>query len=1109
MKRLLLFTYLFLASFFVISQTKYHILTEEDVVFENNTIKDYRSHYSFIIIPSHFGEDKVTIIGESAFYGARLKDVILPQTIVKLDVKAFYDNNLTKINLPSSLNLIEKDAFTENNFNNGIELPNRPNCRWKSGINSTGYLSAIGEKELIRTQNTKKIISFSHVHYLNSEKPYHVKEDELVFNNNTIYDYYGPAGQIVLPDRIKDEKVLVIDESAFITKELTHVKLPFFIREIGYVAFYNNKIQNITFPDCLSIISDEAFKKNRLTSVKLPTALQYLGGQAFSRNPINSVALPDKKFDGQWWFTGQPYRNDVLTSEQLIKNPSSVNVRNLTSEEDIEYFADNYTLKDGDILIKGNKIIKYFGPSGNITIPSKINDSDIKSLNGFDNRMILSLKIEEGIEDIGNDAFKYCSIKQLSLPVSLKSIGSYAFFSNEVSEIQIPDAVVDIGISAFSNNNISLLILHDNIRSIHKYAFSNNNLSSLHLPKEIRFIGYEAFSTNKLTTIILPEKLQIIGRAVFSNNQIKENVELPDCIQYVGEECFGDIDYIFPKTSDIGLYDVSNNDIVDLYASLKERYKSDLMGHLPYKLKRENENLHLLQDYEVEIENNTITAYYSKYVWDKIKIPKTLQNQEVKCIGKEVFRGCKFTEVQLPITLVDIQDRAFQRNNLSELIIPNNVKRIGNMAFQGNEIRKLSLPSSLNTIGDYAFYSNRISVLTIPDNVTRIGSSAFERNPLMSKVILGDNLRVIESKAFYENPISTINYGKSLEIIGDKAFFKNKNLKINIPKSVKYIGKHTFSYNKTRYLNFEDSSNLNIIYNGAFYGNFLDEVSLPSSLDYLGEEAFDGNDIEIIKLPENKKWIKNTSGIEIDDININELTSVYSVKEIPEDIVVLSYINGGNGNVDLDSNPSPLTSSRSGTNLYCVYRKGDDISINLSPENGYEIDQNSFKLTAIKTDTILNFETEPIVYFISFDDSFGLNPLEYNINDKEIILPQPNKVGHNFEGWYEEEQTELRSTILVTSTRNWVLKAKWKTVEYSIVYQNVDDNFEGKNTYTVYDKPFSFNTPQKKKYVFDGWYLSSDFDEGTRVEQVDLKSPKGLTLYAKWITKKERKERNK
>jgi hypothetical protein len=70
-----------------------HILTENDVLFEDGEIKDYTSSFTDIIIPPFLYCEKVTSIGSSAFQFSQLTRVTIPNNVTSIGTRALLQTN--------------------------------------------------------------------------------------------------------------------------------------------------------------------------------------------------------------------------------------------------------------------------------------------------------------------------------------------------------------------------------------------------------------------------------------------------------------------------------------------------------------------------------------------------------------------------------------------------------------------------------------------------------------------------------------------------------------------------------------------------------------------------------------------------------------------------------------------------------------------------------------------------------------------------------------------------------------------------------------------------------------------------------------------------------
>lgn len=77
-----------------------------------------RAFYNTGLIAVNFEEgSQLKRIHNKAFYCNNLADIVLPDSVERIDLWAFRNNNLTEIKLPTNLNTIEEKAFSENNLN--------------------------------------------------------------------------------------------------------------------------------------------------------------------------------------------------------------------------------------------------------------------------------------------------------------------------------------------------------------------------------------------------------------------------------------------------------------------------------------------------------------------------------------------------------------------------------------------------------------------------------------------------------------------------------------------------------------------------------------------------------------------------------------------------------------------------------------------------------------------------------------------------------------------------------------------------------------------------------------------------------------------------------
>ena len=102
------------------------------------------------------------------------------------------------------------------------------------------------------------------------------------------------------------------------------------------------------------------------------------------------------------------------------------------------------------------------------------------------------------------------------------------------------------------------------------------------------------------------------------------------------------------------------------------------------------------------------------------------------------------------INITNIGQNTFRDKGLENVIFAEDsrIQRIHARAFQDNDLTQIVLPDSLNRIDTRAFYDNPISSVIIPDNVTTIENNAFNK---LTKITVGGNLSDLKNGAINGN----------------------------------------------------------------------------------------------------------------------------------------------------------------------------------------------------------------------------------------------------------------------------------------------------------------------------------------------------------------------
>ena len=183
----------------------------------------------------------------------------------------------------------------------------------------------------------------------------------------------------------------------------------------------------------------------------------------------------------------------------------------------------------------------------------------------------------------------------------------------------------------------------------------------------------------------------------FASNQFIKYVELPDSLEYIGDNAFS--------------------------SSTIESVKC-------------GDNVESLGDY----------AFYGTQI-EYFDFPKKLKN-----IGNHCFEDANLKGVDLSLTNVEtIGDYGFADNYvLSEVKLCETLKEIGEYGFDNSDIYEIDLSMTrIESIKNCCFYgSSNLQKVLWPDNILSIGDNAFTKTGLIN-VVIPDSVESISSQAFY------------------------------------------------------------------------------------------------------------------------------------------------------------------------------------------------------------------------------------------------------------------------------------------------------------------------------------------------------------------------
>ena len=645
----------------------------------------------------------------------------------------------------------------------GIEARAFVECDLLTSIYISESVTGIGEKAFWACPQLTRIdVAESNPQYCNDAFGVLFTKDKAILlwaPQRLSGDYSVPSG------------VQTIGTYAFSDCEsLTAVLLPAGLQVIEYGAFRSCLgLTSIIIPFGVTIIEEFAFEYcTNLTSVAIPTSVIRLGYDEWI--PFEDCGPLDIWYQGadyQWDSIDKTHFYDYITihfdSSTLASGTCGAHGDNLTWA-----LADN-----GDLIITGNgEMLDY---SGADTVPWHAYSSSI-----------LSLKLTEGVTNIGAFAFSSCAkVTNVTILGSLTSIGSYAFSGCErLVNVSIPESVTKIYNGAFSGCNHlatvffggsqdqwGALDIEDGNEALTnaQIVFSSGVISSgicgadgdnltwvladdgvLTVSGTGPMSDYDLASGSSLApwydqkasivTVVINDGVTSIGGSAFGECVNLTAVTIPESVDRIGSLAFVDCDNLAEIMIPAGVTGIGANAFgrcgrvtVD---GENAAYCSDQAGAL----------------YDI----GKTALYHVPTSVSAFSIPES-----VTAIGDWAFDGCgRLTGLKLPSGVTWLGTGAFSDcSGLMRMVIPEGVTCTGGFTFSGcTALTDVTLPEGLTDIEWYDFFScTELKEIAIPSSVERICAYAFYGCTGLTNINYLDVPPAIEPSAF-QDVVATVWY---------------------------------------------------------------------------------------------------------------------------------------------------------------------------------------------------------------------------------------------------------------------------------------------------------------------------------------------------------------
>lgn len=172
----------------------------------------------------------------------------------------------------------------------------------------------------------------------------------------TICGYIGTDRELVIPSEIAERPVTKIGARAFAGYDLTKIKLPDTLKEIGEGAFYECVfLTSIDIPKNVSTIGDGAFHScTALEKINLPQDLEYLGENAFGCCDMilknQNDTYPIKAIEQKYAESGTLEYEGVTTYKYSYNNDGKATAMTTIKQDGYEYITEYQYNEQGKIV---------------------------------------------------------------------------------------------------------------------------------------------------------------------------------------------------------------------------------------------------------------------------------------------------------------------------------------------------------------------------------------------------------------------------------------------------------------------------------------------------------------------------------------------------------------------------------------------------------------------------------------------------------------------------------------------------------------------------------------------------------------------------------------
>lgn len=398
---------------------------------------------------------------------------------------------------------------------------------------------------------------------------------------------------------------------------------------------------------------------------------------------------------------------------------------------------------------------------------------------------ITAIVIEEGVSGLPTSCFTGTTASAVSIPSTLSVIPDYAFDkAKNLETLKLPDGVTEIGFMAFryctSLNSLDL----GKVIKIGGYAFSGcTALTKVDFPVTLTSLGGTSFTEcSALAEITYPVKLTE-GSWAFKECSALKTIKWPEYNTKITIPSG-----LFAYT---GLEQVTFPDYVEAIGPGVFEFCDQLKSAvIPDSVKKIDDRAFRLckQLNSVTLGKNVEIIGYNAFA-ECVALTEISFPDSVKEIQTQAFQKCAgLNKIGWPVNATVMYEPFVGCTSLKEITIPEGVKTIPGMALRSSSITKITIPSTVTAFGGQMAFDSctNLTEVIILGKIKVIPASTFNGCKSLTTVTLPGSIEEIKYGVFKDDVnLTTLNFGgteaqwKKVKIEMQNDPLLSDNLKIN------------------------------------------------------------------------------------------------------------------------------------------------------------------------------------------------------------------------------------------------------------------------------------------------------------------------------------------